>query len=309
MKCFRYGFGLGFALSLSLVQPALAQEEIRIGVIYPLTGAAASTGRRAEERAGACRRHHQQRHQGARICRLTTDGRPAQSQGRQDQAGLRRPSGQSADRRHRGRAPDHAGEGGRDRRLLHQQRDQHGQPGGGAQRHSVPQPRVVVGDADPARLQVVLPHDAARRSVRAQLLRVPEGRRDEEEHQASSASRCSTRTRCGAPRRPSWRKSSPREQKYTIVEKIIYPAKSTQLTSEVQRSRRRTRTWCMQSSYLGDAILSMKTYKELGFSPDMAARQRRRLHRHRVPQDPGQGRRIRDQPRGLGARPDRPRIR
>jgi branched-chain amino acid transport system substrate-binding protein len=44
MKRFRYGFGLVFALSLSLVQPALAQEEIRIGVIYPLTGAAASTG-------------------------------------------------------------------------------------------------------------------------------------------------------------------------------------------------------------------------------------------------------------------------
>src|SRR5450755_4824871 len=38
------GFVLGIALLFSLSRPALAQEEIRIGVIYPLTGAAASTG-------------------------------------------------------------------------------------------------------------------------------------------------------------------------------------------------------------------------------------------------------------------------
>jgi branched-chain amino acid transport system substrate-binding protein len=58
------------------------------------------------------------------------------------------------------------------------------------------------------------------------------------------------------------------EQKYPIVEKIIYPAKSTQLTSEVQRVKAANPDLIMQSSYLGDAILSMKTYKELGVSPD-----------------------------------------
>jgi branched-chain amino acid transport system substrate-binding protein len=58
------------------------------------------------------------------------------------------------------------------------------------------------------------------------------------------------------------------EQKYPIVEKIIYPAKSTQLTSEVQRIKAANPDLIMQSSYLGDAILSMKTYKELGVSPD-----------------------------------------
>jgi branched-chain amino acid transport system substrate-binding protein len=58
------------------------------------------------------------------------------------------------------------------------------------------------------------------------------------------------------------------EQKYPIVEKIIYPAKSTQLTSEIQRIKAANPDLIMQSSYLGDAILSMKTYKELGVSPD-----------------------------------------
>ncbi len=55
---------------------------------------------------------------------------------------------------------------------------------------------------------------------------------------------------------------------YNIVEKIIYPAKSTQLTSEVQRLKASGADLIMQSSYLGDAILSMKTYKEQGFTPD-----------------------------------------
>jgi branched-chain amino acid transport system substrate-binding protein len=58
------------------------------------------------------------------------------------------------------------------------------------------------------------------------------------------------------------------EQKYDIVEKTLYPAKSTQLTSEVQRLKAASPQVLMQSSYLGDAILSIKTYKELGFSPD-----------------------------------------
>jgi branched-chain amino acid transport system substrate-binding protein len=58
------------------------------------------------------------------------------------------------------------------------------------------------------------------------------------------------------------------ELKYPIVEKILYPAKSTQLTSEVQRIKAANPDLIMQSSYLGDALLSMKTYKELGVSPD-----------------------------------------
>src|SRR5271167_3121090 len=36
--------GSGALLSIALIRPSMAQEEIRIGAIYPLTGAAASTG-------------------------------------------------------------------------------------------------------------------------------------------------------------------------------------------------------------------------------------------------------------------------
>jgi branched-chain amino acid transport system substrate-binding protein len=56
---------------------------------------------------------------------------------------------------------------------------------------------------------------------------------------------------------------------YNLVKTVTYPAKSTQLTSEVQQLKASGPQVVMQSSYLGDAILSMKTYKELGFSPEM----------------------------------------
>lgn len=56
---------------------------------------------------------------------------------------------------------------------------------------------------------------------------------------------------------------------YTLAKQVTYPAKSTQLTSEVQTIKASNPKVVLQSSYLGDAILSMKTYKELGFLPDM----------------------------------------
>ena len=57
------------------------------------------------------------------------------------------------------------------------------------------------------------------------------------------------------------------EQGYKIATKILYPAKSTQFTSEVQTLKAANADVVLQSSYLGDAILSMKTYKELGYTP------------------------------------------
>jgi branched-chain amino acid transport system substrate-binding protein len=59
------------------------------------------------------------------------------------------------------------------------------------------------------------------------------------------------------------------EQGYQLAASVVYPAKSTQLTSEVQTLKAGNPQVVMQSSYLGDALLSMKTYKELGFTPDM----------------------------------------
>jgi branched-chain amino acid transport system substrate-binding protein len=58
-----------------------------------------------------------------------------------------------------------------------------------------------------------------------------------------------------------------KENGYEIVEKVLYPPKGTQLTSEVQKLKAARPDIVMQSSYLGDAILSMKTYKDLGFLP------------------------------------------
>jgi len=59
------------------------------------------------------------------------------------------------------------------------------------------------------------------------------------------------------------------DYKYNLVKQISYPAKTTQLTSEVQSLKAANPNLVMQSSYTADAILSMRTYKELGFSPDM----------------------------------------
>ena len=58
-----------------------------------------------------------------------------------------------------------------------------------------------------------------------------------------------------------------KEHGYTVAAKVLYPAKSTQLTSEVQTLKAANADVVLQSSYLGDAILSMKTYKELGYTP------------------------------------------
>jgi branched-chain amino acid transport system substrate-binding protein len=58
-----------------------------------------------------------------------------------------------------------------------------------------------------------------------------------------------------------------KEHGYEIVEKVLYPPKGTQLTSEVQKLKASRPDIVMQSSYLGDAILSVRTYKDLGFLP------------------------------------------
>ncbi len=59
------------------------------------------------------------------------------------------------------------------------------------------------------------------------------------------------------------------EFKLNLVKQVLYPSKTTQLTSEVQTLKAANPNLVLQSSYTPDAILSMKTYKELGFSPDM----------------------------------------
>ncbi len=55
---------------------------------------------------------------------------------------------------------------------------------------------------------------------------------------------------------------------YKIAGLVTYPAKSTQLTSEIQRLKGFNAKVVLQTSYVADAILSVKTYKELNFTPD-----------------------------------------
>ena len=59
------------------------------------------------------------------------------------------------------------------------------------------------------------------------------------------------------------------EKGYKLVASVNYPPNSTQLTSEVQTLKAAQPQVIMQSSYLGDALLSMRTYKDLGVTPDM----------------------------------------
>lgn len=54
-----------------------------------------------------------------------------------------------------------------------------------------------------------------------------------------------------------------------LVKQVSYAAKTTQLTSEVQTLKAANPSLLLQSSYTADAIMSIKTYKELGFLPDM----------------------------------------
>ena len=55
---------------------------------------------------------------------------------------------------------------------------------------------------------------------------------------------------------------------FNIGGTVMYPAKSTQLTSEIQKLKSYAPKVILQTSYIADAILSMKTYKELNFTPD-----------------------------------------
>jgi len=55
---------------------------------------------------------------------------------------------------------------------------------------------------------------------------------------------------------------------YPISGVVLYPAKSTQLTSEIQKLKSYNPRIVLQTSYIADAILSMKGYKELNFAPD-----------------------------------------
>jgi branched-chain amino acid transport system substrate-binding protein len=59
-----------------------------------------------------------------------------------------------------------------------------------------------------------------------------------------------------------------RQYGYKVAGIVAYPPKSTQLTSEIQKLKGYNAKTILQTSYIADAILSIKTYKELNFTPD-----------------------------------------
>lgn len=58
---------------------------------------------------------------------------------------------------------------------------------------------------------------------------------------------------------------------YKIVENIAYPANTTSMTSEVQRLKAANPDIVLAASYVSDAVLMMKTFKEMSYMPNLIA--------------------------------------
>ena len=256
----------GSLLALAAGRPALAQEEIRIGVIYPLTGAAASTGLELRNALDLAVDLINNGTKGLDLPLTTTGGLPNLKN-----AKIRLIVGD-----HQGNPQTGATEA---ERLISQEKvvaligcyfsNVTNTASQVAERNGIP---FVNPESSSATLTQrgfkwffrSTPHDELFVANFFEFLK------DVEKKKGISVKRIALfneNTLFGTETTKIEEKLAG-EQKYPIVEKILYPAKSTQLTSEVQRIKAANPDLIMQSSYLGDAILSMKTYKELGVSPD-----------------------------------------
>ncbi len=259
-------FALGAALSLAIVRPALAQEEIRIGVIYPLTGAAASTGLELKQAIELAADLINNGTRGLNLPLTTTGGLP----------NLKGAKIKLIFGDHQGNPQTGATEA---ERLISQEKvvalvccyfsNVTNTASQVAERNGIP---FVNPESSSATLTQrgfkwffrTTPHDDLFVTNFFEFLK------DVEKKKNISVKRIALfneNTLFGTETTKIEERLAG-EQKYPIVEKILYPAKSTQLTSEIQRIKAASPDLIMQSSYLGDAILSMKTYKELGVSPD-----------------------------------------
>jgi branched-chain amino acid transport system substrate-binding protein len=257
---------VGSLLALAVGRPALAQEEIRIGAIYPLTGAAASTGLELKNALDLAVDLINNGTKGFTLPLTTTGGLPNLKG-----AKIRLIVGD-----HQGNPQTGATEA---ERLISQEKvvaiigcyfsNVTNTASQVAERNGIP---FVNPESSSATLTQrgfkwffrTTPHDELFVGNFFEFLK------DVEKKKGISVKRIALfneNTLFGTETTKIEEKLAG-EQKYPIVEKILYPAKSTQLTSEVQRIKAANPDLIMQSSYLGDAILSMKTYKELGVSPD-----------------------------------------
>ena len=64
-----------------------------------------------------------------------------------------------------------------------------------------------------------------------------------------------------------------KEQGYKVIEKISYKAKTTTLSSEVQRLKAKNPDVLLPSSYTADAYLFLNTAKELDYNPKLLVAQ------------------------------------
>jgi len=259
-------FALGVVLIAALVRPTWAQEEVRIGVIYPLTGAAASTGLELKNALELAADLINNGTKGLNLPLQTTGGLP----------NLKGAKIKLIFGDHQGNPQTGATEA---ERLISQEKvaaivccyfsNVTQTASQVAERSGIP---FLNAESSSATLTDrgfkwffrTTPHDNLFVTNFFEFLK------DVEKKKNVSVKRIALfneNTLFGTETTKIEEKLAA-EQKYPIVEKIIYPAKSTQLTSEVQRIKAANPDLIMQSSYLGDAILSMRTYKELGVSPD-----------------------------------------
>jgi branched-chain amino acid transport system substrate-binding protein len=97
-----------------------------------------------------------------------------------------------------------------------------------------------------------------------------------------------------------------KERGLRVLEKIAYKAQTTSLTAEVQRLKAANADVLMPSSYTSDTFLLLRTAKDLDYNPKLIVCPERRVYRPNVYQHNGQGRRGRDHPVSLQRRPRRP---
>jgi branched-chain amino acid transport system substrate-binding protein len=259
------GIALSLAVLLGVAAPAAAQEEVRIGVILPLTGAAASTGlelKNASELA-------------AELVNTAVKDLPLPLAAT---AGLPKLKGAKirlifAD--HQGNPQVGASEA---ERLITQEKvvaltgcyfsAVTATASQVAERHGIP---FLNSDSTSSTLTArgfkwffrTTPHDELFVQNFFQFIKDVEKKKGVK---VKTLALFNENTLFGSETTKLEEKYA-KEHGYTVATKILYPAKSTQFTSEVQTLKAANADVVMQASYLGDAILAMKTYKELGYTP------------------------------------------
>ena len=138
--------------------------DVKIGVIYPLTGNAASAGQSPKTRSNSAPKSSTARIPNLKACRSARPpGCPISAAPRSNCQ--RRSSGQSAGRAEPDAAPDHAGQGRRDARLVSLLRVAGGDGGRRAAGHSVSRRRFGRAQHHQPRLQMDVPRRARSRRI------------------------------------------------------------------------------------------------------------------------------------------------